>query len=104
MAQQVKTKVPLVLDTVSKCLCPGCPVQEESICVADLKSGLKDNLKKKPLKHEEVPAVYCGAGKATCSDLDPSNECICPGCAVYARYHLAKGEPDLYFCQEGESK
>jgi hypothetical protein len=104
MAQQVKTKVPLILDTVSKCLCPGCPVQEESTCVASLKSGLQETLKKKPLRHEDMPAVYCGAGKATCSDLDPSKECICGGCAVFSKYKLANGEPDGYFCQEGASQ
>ena len=39
MMQRVSAKVPLVLDNVSQCLCPGCPVQAQSKCVAGLKLG-----------------------------------------------------------------
>ena len=102
--QQVGSKVPFVLDNVSKCLCPGCPVQGQSQCVAGLKSGLAEALKKNPLKHEEVPGVYCGAGKATCADLDPKKSCMCGQCSVFSRYNLAKGKPAGYFCRAGAAR
>jgi hypothetical protein len=104
MAQQVSAKVPFTLSNVSKCLCPGCPVQAKSQCVAGLKKGLSEALKKDPLKHEEVPGVYCGAGKATCTDLDPNKDCLCSGCVVYGQYKLGKGEPAGYFCRHGASR
>ena len=104
MAQQVSSKVPFILGNVSKCLCPGCPVQGESQCIAGLKSGLNEALKKNPLKHEEIPGLYCGAGKATCTDLDPSQGCICGGCTVFAQYKLAKGQPAGYFCRDGAAR
>ncbi len=98
MARQVMvSKVPLVLANVSKCLCPGCPVQGESKCVAGLKKGLNSALKANPLKHEQVPGVYCGAGRATCSDLDPSKACMCGGCEVFSQYNLSSGKPVGYY-------
>jgi hypothetical protein len=104
MMQQTSTKVPFILDNVSKCLCPGCPVQAQSKCVAGLKSGLAAALKKSPLRHEEVPGVYCGVGKATCRDIDPKKDCLCGDCAVFRRYNLAKGKPDGYFCSAGAAR
>ena len=68
MTQESRNRVPLVLDTVGKCLCPACPVQENSRCVSELKTGMDEALKSNPLKTEEVPGVYCGTGKATCTD------------------------------------
>jgi hypothetical protein len=104
MMQQTSTKVPFILDNVSKCLCPGCPVQAQSKCVAGLKSGLAAALKKSPLRHEEVPGVYCGVGKATCRDIDPKKDCLCGDCAVFRQYNLAKGKPDGYFCSAGAAR
>jgi len=104
MAQQVGSKVPFVLDNVSKCMCPGCPVQTQSKCVAGLKSRLTEALKKNPLRREEIPGVYCGSGKATCADLDPKKNCVCGGCAVFSRYGLAKGKPAGYFCRDGTAR
>ena len=104
MAQQVKNKIPFILDNVGKCLCPGCPVQGKSQCVSGLKSGLNQAVKKNPLKHEEIPGQSCGAGKATCMDLDPSQSCMCGGCAVFTQYNLAKGQPAWYFCRDGAAR
>jgi hypothetical protein len=101
MAQQVKSKVPFILENVSKCLCPGCPVQGKSQCVAGLKSGLNEALKRNPLKHDEIPGVYCGAGKATCPDLDASQNCLCGGCNVFTSYKLANSKPVGYYCAGG---
>jgi len=60
MMQQVSTKVPLVIDNVSKCLCPGCPVQAQSKCVAGLKPGLAAALKNNPLRHEDTRRLLRG--------------------------------------------
>lgn len=101
MMQQTSSKIPFTADNVSKCLCPGCPVQAQSKCVAELKPGLAAALKNNPLRHDQVPGVYCGAGKATCADIDLKKDCLCGDCAVYRQYNLAKGKPDGYFCSEG---
>lgn len=104
MAQQVISKVPFVMDTVSKCLCPGCPVQTASQCVADLKSRLGQALSRNPLKREEIPGAYCGAGKATCGDLDPSQSCLCGGCAIFTQYNLGAGQSPGYYCKNGAAR
>lgn len=101
MASQIKTKVPLDMSTVTGCKCPGCPVQAKSQCVAKLKGGLGEALKMKPLKAEKIPGAYCGSGKATCTDLDPAQGCVCPGCSIFAQYKLASGKPVGYFCRDG---
>jgi len=104
MVEQVAVKVPFTLDTVSKCLCPGCPVQTQSKCVAGLKSSLTGALKKSPLRHDEIPADYCVVGKATCADIDTSKDCLCGDCAVYSKYNLAKGQPGGYYCSAGAAR
>jgi len=104
MAQQVTIRVPFALDTVSKCLCPGCPVQAQSKCVAGLKPGLTEALKKNPLKHEQIPGDYCAAGKATCTDIDTKKSCLCGNCAVFKQYNLAKGKPGGYYCSAGAAR
>jgi len=104
MAQQVSHKVSFVVGTVSKCMCPKCPVQAKSQCVTKLVGGLGEALKRNPLKHEEIPGAYCGAGKATCTDLDPKQNCICGGCPIFAQYKLASGKPVGYYCRDGASK
>jgi len=103
MVQQVSRRVPFVVDIVGKCMCPKCPVQVRSQCVVGLKGGLGEALKRNPLKHEEIPGAYCGAGKATCPDLDPSKKCICDRCQVFAQYKLASGKPIGYYCRDGAS-
>ena len=103
MAQQMGSKVSLVIGNVSKCMCPKCPVQAKSQCVAKLKGGLGEALKRTPLKHEEIPGAYCGAGKATCTDLDPSKSCLCGSCPLFAQYNLAIGKPVGYYCRDGAS-
>jgi hypothetical protein len=102
--QQVSSKVPFTLDNVKKCLCPGCPVQAQSKCVAGLKTGLAAALKNNPLRREQIPGVYCGAGKATCADIDARKSCLCGDCAVFRQYTLAKGKPAGYFCSAGAAK
>lgn len=96
--------VPFDLNNVKKCLCPGCPVQTGSSCVADLKKNLQAALGRSPLKKEEIPGVYCSTGKATCKDLDPSKPCQCGSCPVFTEYDLASGKPVGYYCRDGASR
>jgi hypothetical protein len=103
MAQQVASKVPFVISNVGRCACPGCPVQGKSKCVAGLKAVLKDALKKTPLKAKDIPGMYCSTGKAACTDLDSSQGCACPTCAVFTQYNLARGQHVGYYCRDGIS-
>jgi len=72
--------------------------------VAGLKPGLAAALKNNPLRREQIPGVYCGAGKATCADIDAKKSCLCGDCAVYTQYALAKGKPGGYFCSAGAAR
>ena len=101
MADNAITKVDFTPTNINKCLCPWCPVQVKSKCIAGLKKDLSGVLKKTPLKPEEVPGVYCGTGKASCSDIDTRQNCMCGGCAVFTGYNLANGKPVGYYCREG---
>ncbi len=101
MIQQVKTKVPFTLEVATNCLCGNCPVQKDSKCSASLNENWDAASKRQTLKHEEIAGAYCGAGAATCSDLDPNKSCICAGCPVFAQYNLMSGTPLLYYCTNG---
>ena len=101
MAHQVITKVPFILSNVSKCLCPGCPVQLKSKCVAGLKKDLSSALTKSPLNAKVIPGVYYSAGKADYKDIDTKQNYICDGCAVFMECHLADGKPVGYCCRKG---
>ncbi|MDP3879988.1 MAG: DUF2769 domain-containing protein [Dehalococcoidales bacterium] len=91
--------IPFTEEKVNQCICPSCPVESQSQCSAELLKGPRHN----PLKHEEVPGLYCAAGKAACPDLDFKKECICIACPVYMQYKLSGGKPPLYFCRDGAS-
>ena len=95
------SKVPFSTGTVGQCLCPGCPVQAKSSCVADLKNGLQALLVRNPLQREDIPGLYCSTGKATCPGLDPSQSCLCYGCPVFSQYSLVGGQPVGYYCRDG---
>ena len=107
MVRQAGTKaakVPFNVDTITACICPGCPVQAKSKCVAGLKKGVNAALKKSPLNAAEIPGDYCASGKAACTDLDPSQSCICGDCSLYTQYKLGKGKPGGYYCAEGAAR
>ena len=91
------TDIPFTQEKVSQCVCPSCPVENQSQCAAALLSGSRHN----PLKHEEVPGLYCTTGTATCQDLNFKENCFCIACPVYMEYKLSKGKPTLYFCRDG---
>ncbi len=97
-------KVPFTVENITKCKCPGCPVQAGSQCVSEKLGKLNDVMKaakgKTPMA-ADVPGVYCSTGAASCRDLDPSKACICGSCAVWQQYNLASGKPAGYFCKNG---
>ena len=98
-----KSKVPFTLEKVTKCVCPKCPVQAKSQCVSQKASVLADALKKVPLKPEDIPGLYCSTGKATCTDLNPQEKCICGTCPVWTEFTLGGGKPAGYFCRDGKA-
>jgi hypothetical protein len=97
-------KVTFSTQTIGMCLCPKCPVQAKSQCVAKLKGDLASAIKRSPLSKAEIPAVYCSTGKATCTDLDTKQNCLCFGCPVFAKYNLDKGRPVGYYCRDGAAQ
>ena len=97
-------KVPFIVENVTRCMCPGCPVQSASQCVSGKMLGIEDVLKSNPLKREDVPGDYCSTGTATCQDIDISQACSCFDCPVYSEYQLASGQPTCYFCKDGNAR
>ncbi len=104
MAHESGHRVPFALETIGQCLCPTCPVQGGSQCVAELKAGMDEALRSNPLKPEKVPGVYCGTGKADCTDIDTNQVCICGDCAVFAQFRLGDARPSSYYCRAGASQ
>ncbi len=104
MSQVVSTRVPFTSATVTKCMCPKCPVQGKSSCVSDKLATIKDALKKSPLEREDIPGVYCSTGTATCDDLNPKMSCICGSCANFSNYKLAQCTPVGYYCRDGNAR
>ena len=50
MRQTAGISIPFTGASVGKCMCPKCPVQGKSQCVAGKLSTIKDALKASPLK------------------------------------------------------
>jgi hypothetical protein len=104
MEQVMKSKVSFTGENVGSCMCPKCPVQGASACVKGKVSGIKDALKRNPLRREDIPGLYCSTGNATCGDLDPSKSCMCGNCPIFSKYKLASGTPVGYYCRDGGSR
>ena len=101
------TKVPFEPANVKKCVCGGCPVQEKSDCVKELTDNEKEILKKTEFDEDDskkLPYSYCSSGHATCPDLDWNKSCLCSSCAVWEKYNLAKAQPQLHFCRDGQAR
>ena len=104
MSTNINPKVPFSTENISRCRCPGCPVQAQSQCVSEKLGKLGEAMAAaggKAPKAAEVPGVYCSTGVAACRDLDPSQMCICGTCSVWQQYKLASGKPAGYFCKNG---
>ncbi|KCZ71416.1 hypothetical protein ANME2D_02146 [Candidatus Methanoperedens nitroreducens] len=108
MNKGLESKVPFIVENITRCMCPGCPVQTGSQCVNEKLGKLDEVMKNvsegKAPKPEDVPGVYCSSGIAMCSDLDPSQVCICGSCAVWRDHNLVNGKPVYYFCQNGKAQ
>lgn len=102
--QAVTAKVPFVTANATRCMCPRCPVQAKSACVSGKVAGIKDALKRNPLKREDIPGVYCSTGTATCQDINTKQSCVCGACPVFAQYKLASGQPVGYYCRDGAAR
>lgn len=98
-------KVPFTIDNIKKCMCPKCPVQANSKCAMDKLENfvkeLESSQEGKFPENQDVPGIYCSAGRATCQDLYPEEQCICYTCAVWKEYNLQNVKPTMYFCQRG---
>ncbi len=103
MRQTAAINVPFSLDNVKKCLCPSCPVQQDSQCVKEKAKNMKQAMSSNPMDRTALPANYCATGKATCQDIDTNQDCICPSCAVFGQYNLDNGTPVMYYCKDGKA-
>ena len=105
-------KVPFNIETVSKCICYKCPVQNASTCAkSGIDAGLKikeahadSKLRKTSPQPKSVSGVYCSSGESPCNDFDFSKICTCPVCEIFSGYKLRKNDPDFiegFYCGEG---
>ncbi|MZP67146.1 MAG: DUF2769 domain-containing protein [Bacteroidales bacterium] len=90
-------KVDYTKNNIDHCLCGKCPVQINSKCAHDMYNNIKD-IQSLP-KPEQVPGIYCSSGRATCNDLQVVQNCLCPGCLVWADYSLASN----HYCARGSA-
>ncbi len=108
MNKNSNPSVPFTIETITKCICPQCPVQDNNKCVKDkmekLPEIMKTTGKGKVPKSQEVPGLYCSAGIAACKGLDTRQMCICGGCPIFEEYNLAGGKPMFYYCRDGVAK
>ena len=92
-------KVKLDEKNVRHCRCPQCPVQVKSACSAQKLADMKAAASPETLSPENVPVVYCSVDKATCTDLDAQQACMCPTCLVWDENDLQS----MYYCTRGSA-
>ena len=97
-------KVLLNVDNFGQCLCPDCPVQAKSECVAELRDNLDVALEDEPLDPEQLPGMYCATGVAECEDLETGKTCLCYNCSVFDDNDMEDGLPYGYYCRDGKAK
>ncbi len=96
-------KIPYSKENIIRCLCPTCPVQEDSLCAKKKLMESRELMQSEEiLKGEDYPGMYCTNGKATCEDIDTNKNCICPDCAIHKEYKLDGAKPSFLYCKEGE--
>jgi hypothetical protein len=105
MRQTEIKNAPFTSAYVVQCMCPECPVQKSSKCTKEQLTNMGTTLckDKTPLRREEIPALYCSTGTATCADINTRQACICDMCPVYASFKLENQTPGGFFCREGRS-
>jgi hypothetical protein len=109
MGTTTEVIVPFTVSNIEKCMCSKCPVQAGSSCAQEQIGNLKNEMSNVHVpgnaapEPQKVPGVYCSSGEATCTDLDPNEECMCKTCEVWAGYCLERGTPMMYFCNNGKA-
>lgn len=84
-------EIPYNKENIIRCLCPTCPVQENSACVKENMMNFQEVLQSsEDPEPEDYPGMYCANGKADCEDIDTGKDCICPECPVYKKYELER--------------
>ena len=91
-------------DNALKCLCTKCPREKKSTCVTEKVKKLPDLMKNNMLKPADLPGLYCNSGKATCTDLDVKQPCICGNCPNFKAGKLAEGSHVGEYCAKGRPK
>jgi hypothetical protein len=87
-------------DNATKCLCGGCPVQKDSVCVAQKQAALGAAMEGETdgmPSAADLPRLYCATGVATCGDLDFAETCQCMHCPVYRENGLDQWK----YCERG---
>jgi hypothetical protein len=92
------------LESLKKCICPGCPVQTASECIRQsARSSVPAILAGEMPPPASAAALYCAAivGRSDCGDFKIDEQCQCPSCEVWvegclgARYFCAKGSSEM---------
>lgn len=100
----VDANIPYIKENIIRCLCPTCPVQENSACAKEKLMNFQELLQsEEDLKPEDYPGMYCANGKAVCVDIDTDQNCVCPDCAVYKEKGLEEAIPDFLYCNDGKA-
>ncbi len=107
MGTTAEDVVPYSISNIERCMCPQCPVQAGSSCaqekIGNLKNEMNNFTGNEIPEAQKVPGVYCSSGEATCTDLDPNEQCMCKTCSVWTEYCLERRIPMMYFCNNGKS-
>jgi len=102
MSEEVN--IPFKKENFIRCLCPTCPVQENSVCARDKIMKTQEKLQgEEDIEPQDYPGMYCTNGKAVCEDIDTDKDCVCPDCAVYKEFGLENAIPDFLFCNDGKA-
>ncbi len=102
MTTVVGSKVPFTAESVDKCMCGQCPVQQNSSCVKESDSKMEQAKKKNPMQREDIAGLYCASGKAFCNDLNFRTRCNCGTCSIFHDdFDMAGDRPAGYFCKGG---
>lgn len=97
--------IPYKKENIIRCLCPTCPVQENSNCAREKIMKTQEKLHgDEDIKPEDYPGMYCTNGEAECDDIDTDQNCVCPDCGVYQEFSLDKATPDFLYCKDGKAK
>jgi len=64
-------KIPYIKENIIRCLCPTCPVQENSTCAKEKMMNFQELLQSEDdPKPVDYPGMYCANGKAECEDIE----------------------------------